>query len=367
MYCRVCGKEMKVRENAFVKHMYDSIVTEVPMDFKGKNIPIYECEECTHKQIEYLFAKEYYQEHDSHTEGSAQYFGMLKKHKFFIDKLKHYKNGGSLLEIGCGNGEFLREAENCFTQLTGVDPSNACRRENTEKITYIHGYFDEKLQLAHQYDFIVSFQVFEHITEINIIMGKIKNVLVDDGVVLINVPNGQKIFQEALYHQLMLQHVNYFTPYSIACMIKKHGFELLSIEADDDTWELNVYFKKSGKQQLMEEAEKRIANQIIDKMKNENNIIIWGGGGKAPAYCKGIKKHIDIGHIVDSDIHKFGKFIAGMTLPIEPPDENLIQTAGAILILASSYNNEIIHTLRNKYNFRGIICYIENNEVKVEL
>ena len=29
---------MKVRENACVKYTYDSIVTEVPMEFKGKNI-----------------------------------------------------------------------------------------------------------------------------------------------------------------------------------------------------------------------------------------------------------------------------------------------------------------------------------------
>ena len=117
----------------------------------------------------------------------------------------------------------------------------------------------------------------------------------------------------------------------------------------------------------MKDAEQRIANQIIEKMKNKNNIIIWGSGRKAPSYCKEIKNHIDIGHIVDSDINKLGKFIEGMTLPIKMPNENLIQTAGAILILASSYNNEIINALRTKYNFRGIICYIENNEVKVEI
>lgn len=365
MRCRVCGEVMKVREQAFIKATYDSIVTEKPMEFKGKQMPIYECANCTHKQIDYALEEDYYQEHNSQTEGNAQYFGNLRKEKSFIEKLKKYANGTTLLEIGCGNGNFLREAEPYFDMLTGVEPSNAYFLKNTKKITYKRGYFDENLHLSYQYDYIVSFQVFEHMTELDSAMQKIKALLKDDGVCLLNVPNGLKIFQSSLYHQVLLQHVNYFTPYSIAYMVKKHGFDLLAIEDDDLACELNVYFKKNKKQHLMSEKENQISKQLLHHLRNIKNIVIWGAGRKAPSFCNGIKNDIDIVNIVDSDANKWGKYIEGMTLPIENPTKSIIDNAEAILIVAATYSVEIISTLKNKYNFQGKILYIDDDGVKI--
>ena len=52
-------------------------------------------------------------------------------------------------------------------------------------------------------------------------------VLEDDGVALINVPNGEQILKNGLYHQLLLEHINYFSTQSIITLVKNAGFEVL--------------------------------------------------------------------------------------------------------------------------------------------
>ncbi len=65
------------------------------------------------------------------------------------------------------------------------------------------------------------------------------DILNEGGVGLINVPNGQQIFEEGLYHQINWEHINYFTPYSLALLCNSAGFEILLLESDYEAIELD--------------------------------------------------------------------------------------------------------------------------------
>ena len=73
----------------------------------------------------------------------------------------------------------------------------------------------------------MTFQVFEHLTDLYSVLNYALEILEPGGVGLINVPNGQRIVEENLYHQIIAEHVNYFTPESLATMAKRAGFDLI--------------------------------------------------------------------------------------------------------------------------------------------
>lgn len=50
-----------------------------------------------------------------------------------------------------------------------------------------------------QYDVIVAFQVLEHITDVNEFIRAFHKYMKDDGIGVINVPNGSEIFQKPCF------------------------------------------------------------------------------------------------------------------------------------------------------------------------
>jgi SAM-dependent methyltransferase len=125
------------------------------------------------------------------------YNSFVFKREPLFSILKKKKNKGStLLDIGCGDGAFLRYAEDWF-DCTGIDISKeglaiAKKRLKKSKLLNksIYRLGDFK---PNSLDVIVCFDVLEHVFNLEKILASISRLLKPKGIFVFSVPNGDSL------------------------------------------------------------------------------------------------------------------------------------------------------------------------------
>ncbi|WP_299458438.1 bifunctional 2-polyprenyl-6-hydroxyphenol methylase/3-demethylubiquinol 3-O-methyltransferase UbiG [uncultured Microscilla sp.] len=100
---------------------------------------------------------------------------------------------GNLLEIGCGFGRGLETLQKVCDQYTAIDKNDkliAWLSEQYKDFTFLSQNIPPFTGLQdNTYDFVVSFQVIEHIKDDNLYLKEINRVLKPGGKALITTPN----------------------------------------------------------------------------------------------------------------------------------------------------------------------------------
>ena len=123
---------------------------------------------------------------------------------------------GNILDIGCGTKPY----ESLFTKAssyTGVDIEISGHDHKDSKVDYF--YDGKKLPFHNEsFDVVVSFEVFEHIFNLDEVLIEIYRVLKPHGQILISVPFA---WDE---HEIPYDFARY-TSYGLAHILKSNGFE----------------------------------------------------------------------------------------------------------------------------------------------
>lgn len=105
--------------------------------------------------------------------------------------IKKVRATGSLLDVGCGRGYFLKSAADAGFSVFGIDVAQ-------NAIDYVENQFclkgdvksiNELVQTGEKYDIITLWHVLEHFYDPFAELTKIRNLLSDNGVCFIEVPN----------------------------------------------------------------------------------------------------------------------------------------------------------------------------------
>jgi 2-polyprenyl-3-methyl-5-hydroxy-6-metoxy-1,4-benzoquinol methylase len=147
---------------------------------------------------------------------------------------KHDIHTGSILEVGAGFGTFCQEIKqrNVFTRVVAVEPipdlARTCRARGLEvlerPVEQIH------LDAADFFDVVASFEVIEHLFAPVDFVGHMTRLLRPGGILMLACPNGQGFDIETLgttSNTIDHEHLNYFTPKSLAKLLTKCGLEIL--------------------------------------------------------------------------------------------------------------------------------------------
>lgn len=368
MQCRICGNQCMERELVHECRAggITKLLRHAPYTIKKDNVALYECSNCGHIQTQYLLNQDFYDDYADFN-GAIQYYG----DKIVLDKqferLSGYADSAShIIEIGCGEGRALQAAQRYFTMCTGVEPSETemriAKKTLRGGVKLICAYFDRSLKLESEYNAFCTFQVFEHLEHVKDVLDYAYDILVDGGVGLINVPNGQQILEQGLYHQIHWEHINYFTPYSLALLCKNAGFDILFLESDYAAIELNIYVKKSSHHISLDACRNNLKQQLHQALSECRTFAVYGAGAKTVSYSDLIEQE-KLLHVFDSDQTKAGKYVAGLHLPVEQATRQACAECDAIIIFASSYNREIIAML-TEIGFTGNILYFEGNKLR---
>lgn len=353
MKCRICNEELVFFEtvSGCRAEAVGTMLRSVPYTIAVGDLTLYECPQCGHIQAEYLLPEGFY---DQYLPGSGleQYTGSHIVLDQQFSKLSRLlgKEDGTLLEIGCGSGEALHYAGKYFSKCIGYDTSaTECeiarnRFGDYGKYEIYNQPFDEHSGLTDEIDAVCSFQVFEHLENIITPLKEAYRTLKYGGVGLINVPNGQQIVSEGLYHQINYEHINYFSPYSLALLCMKCGFQIIDIETDHSAIEINAYVFKGEKKSLNESRENH-KHRLMQELGGIDKYAIYGAGAKA-MYYSSLMDFSKAAYLFDSDYRKIDKYISGLPIPVSKYDREKACFCDAIVIFATSYSEEISNMLR---------------------
>ncbi|MEE8340802.1 MAG: class I SAM-dependent methyltransferase [Candidatus Neomarinimicrobiota bacterium] len=159
----------------------------------------------------------------------VQHFTLRSKRK--IVRRITQKKVGTLLDIGCGAGNFLRIMLQSGWAVTGVEINKEARalaKINTESVIMDQTEYFESEQ---KYDVITLWHSLEHLHELEKYLNKICISLNTDGVVIIAVPNYKSFDAEYYQHEWAAydvpRHLYHFSFEAMVKLMKKFNFELL--------------------------------------------------------------------------------------------------------------------------------------------
>jgi 2-polyprenyl-3-methyl-5-hydroxy-6-metoxy-1,4-benzoquinol methylase len=102
----------------------------------------------------------------------------------------HFSPGGRLLDVGCGNGTFLRFMKELGWEVKGIEPDlQAARIASSQGLNVAHCNLEQVELEPYSYDAITLHHVLEHLSDPNWMLKKLVRYLKPGGVLVIISPN----------------------------------------------------------------------------------------------------------------------------------------------------------------------------------
>lgn len=364
MKCRVCNHETIVF-NTFDKVARQvSVLKNNPFEHRGTNVEMLVCPSCNHYQIEYDNEEDYYDDYIM-LPNAESIFPFRQRQ---IDKLhKINPSASSFIEIGCGDGGFLEHASKYYTRVIGNEPSRVYN-QLTQNRGYecTTDYITKDFVVNETFDSFCAKQVFEHLPSPKETLTKIYEMINDKGTGFIEIPNGAKTIYNQRYFDIFTDHVNYFTPSSLAKLAQECGFIVVSVEETFGGDYLECYVKKDVNERNIQQKRTNDLNFIKEQVKNYKNIGAFGAGAKGYVILTALDESLPLQFIFDNDVNKQGRYLPNTTVPISEPNAEDIENLDLIIIFAASYQDEIINKLRTKYNFKGDFIGLQNQTLIIK-
>jgi SAM-dependent methyltransferase len=170
-----------------------------------------------------------------------------ENHKAFF---KHFPSNvrGKLLDVGCGDGRFLRHAKEQGFEIWGIDFDKKSV-ENAKRNLGIDTVFAMSLEEFYEYakeknlkfDVITFFEVLEHQDKPREFLEMVKGLLKEGGYIAGSVPNRERFLREIYWKILHSDHPPHhflrFSRRSLENALKLSGFENAHVYIMDFTFD----------------------------------------------------------------------------------------------------------------------------------
>lgn len=248
--------------------------------------------------------------------------------------------GKTLLDIGCGDGGFLkllieRNLDNrCIGFEPGIEALNA--RKNGLEV-YQDYFVPEKSLRQIRPDFLICRHVIEHLDQPKDFVSDIVywcNRYEIYPVFLAEVPRIDKAIENARVNDYLYEHVSNFTQFSFTHMLEISGYEILSVEAaygDEVTVafvrprqlpRFHTIHQSAGHYRRTIASKKQSVQRDLEQLLHERKrVAFWGGTGKGASFLNAfdvLEEKFPV--VVDSDYHKVGRFVPRTAQKIQPPE-----------------------------------------------
>jgi SAM-dependent methyltransferase len=178
----------------------------------------------------------FYQDEKYFENGDVGYIGYLQQERSLRYSFRRFLrqlhrrglDGGALLEVGCGYGFLLDEAEPYFDRRVGIDFSEAVTRAVDRADRVYQGDLDV-LPPEERFDCIILVSVIEHVHNPVDYLRKLHDRLRPGGKVVVATPNVDSIWRRLLglrwpAFQVVPEHVGFYNGPTLSALLKRAGF-----------------------------------------------------------------------------------------------------------------------------------------------
>jgi len=228
MKCSLCGSE-KIR-NLCQTRDYNHHLSE-------RTFSVCRCTDCgliftlpvlEGEEIRKCYPEGYY---------NARFSSFERRYSEFIQsrtirKIIRQKKGTTLLDIGCGSGEFLEKMKKAGWEVYGMDVSaEACNlaREKIQKNVFNDTLKDISFP-DNFFDVITLWHVFEHISDPDGLLKEISRILKPDGMLIMEVPHiDNPVFKLTMGTYFALdapRHIYHYSAATLKQILEKNGYTI---------------------------------------------------------------------------------------------------------------------------------------------
>lgn len=347
----------------------------VPVDVKAPMTLVF-CQACGLMQLKETISPDIYRDYSFVGDSAAVYQEHLADVAAFLVEERKL-SGKTVFEIGASNGILLKYlAEKGGNRVSGVEPSQKlCEYAAGIGIDVMQGYFNEAFVAQEKiglFDCVIIRHVLEHIDDLNGMVHSVKSVMAPDGLLLVEVPDVEKIVNDNLFSNVFHEHLNYFSARSLNGLMARHGFHAVyqkNVEIHGGS--LLLLYKigtgssgaaASSLHHLGAFAEKARSyyEAIHDRVLalNRQGKVVHGYGASHRTFIllgNARLTEADIPVIYDSNSMLHGKRLNGFHMPVQPKEAITVNKPDALVIFATSYEKEITDYLKNECRFEGEI------------
>ncbi len=277
-------------------------------------------------------------------------------------------SGKSVLEIGCGKGEFLAlMVEYGMARGIGIDPAFIPERLDTpvaSKLEFIQDLYDERYTHL-EADVVCCRHTLEHISPTSEFMRKVRKTIGDrpDTLLLFELPDVYRVLKEPAFWDIYYEHCSYFTTGSLARLFRRHGFDPLELDLEyDDQYIVIAGKPTSGTPVPMLEGEddlesvsaevgrfpekfRKLKESWLSKINELHSagkrIVVWGGGSKCVSFLTTLGLGEQIDFVVDINPHKHGKFVPGTGHAVRSPETLRQDRPDCVILMNPVYEKEV--------------------------
>ena len=173
---------------------------------------------------------------------------------------------GRLLDVGCGEGFVLRDFDRMGWNVEGIDFSRAgVERMNPDFVEQVDQgdvfeLLDWRIKSEEQYDLVWLGNVLEHVLDPIGLLKSLRQLVNEDGLLIVTVPNDGNAYQEELFQKGKIperfwiaipDHMSYFTAASLKQTAEATGWNCKAMHAG---FPIDWYLAHEGSNYVVDRA-----------------------------------------------------------------------------------------------------------------
>lgn len=264
--------------------------------------------------------------------------GVSRSHKIisWIQANLSIGEKGDILDIGCGNGAFLKAFNSVYQKwkMYGFELDNK-NQAQIESIPGVEQLFYGKIEdIERQFNVISLIHSLEHIPNAVGFLQMLSSYLKEDGVILVQLPN----IEISPFELVIADHYTHFTEDSLKLVFEMANYEVIASNSDFVPKEISLLAKQSN---CENSKSKRVLNslnsqdrfqhsyglveshidwlsRLIDQgLSMKQDVGVFGTSNAASWLAGILEKHVSF--FVDEDINRIGSSFLGVPV-LNPTD-----------------------------------------------
>lgn len=379
--CRSCRQEnLTPILDLGISPIADGLLTKDQLQQQELKFPlsVVFCPKCSLMQIretvspEVLFCNDY----PYFSSFSDELLRHSKQNVHDLIKRRRLGKTSFVVELASNDGYLLKNYVNEGVPCLGIDPAEGPAKA-AEKIgvktlcTFFNNDFARQFAGERgKADVVHANNVLAHVADTNGFVDGISAILKGDGVAVIEVPYVQDLIDHNEFDTIYHQHLCYFSVTSANHLFRRHSLfvndiKRLSIHGGsirlyiekkeavtDQVKSLLDHEQKLGIDKFeyysdfatkVSEINKSILDLMVEIKSRGSRIAAYGAAAKGCTLINMVGIGPDlIEYVVDRNIHKHGKYMPGMHIPIYPTERLMSDKPDYVLLLAWNFADEIM-------------------------